>query len=371
MRAWLSPALPAWVATRLGLAGMSVFASVFVQYLGRRAASPLKIWFQWDTGWYLTISQAGYFSRESANFFPLYPSLVALGTAVLGHERRPPDDNLRLIVALVIASVFALVALAAAAGLAADAAMEVGERTAMALAAFPTAFFLTAAYTEAPFIALSTLSLLMARRRRWVIAAALAVLAGLTRSTAVVLVLPLAWEALRGRRAPARVALALGMGSTPLVGIAIYAAYLGFRFHDPLLFAHTQAIEWHHELMAPWQTAALVADHLVHHRAGLLPVELVIWLGALVVLLAGLRRLPLSYTLLAAGVMVFAVAAPTININDVLASTGRYLLAATPLFVVVASWMKASRYFEAAYLVCALLLQAGLLLTFLLGGPVM
>jgi len=197
------------------------------------------------------------------------------------------------------------------------------------------------------------------------------VLAGLTRSTAVVLVLPLAWEALRGRRAPAQVALAVGMAAAPLIGIGIYAAYLGYRYDDPLLFLHTQALEWHHQLMAPWQTAALVADHLLHHRAGLLPIELVIWLGALVVLLAGLRQLPLSYTLLAAGVMVFAVAAPTININDVLASTGRYLLAATPLFVVVAGWMKANRYFEAAYLVCALLLQAGLLLTFLLGGPVM
>jgi hypothetical protein len=371
MRAWLRPALPAWVATRLGLAGMSVFASVFAQYMGRRATTPLKVWFQWDTGWYLAISQLGYYSRESANFFPLYPSLVALGTALLGHERRPSDDSVRLVVALAITSVFALVALAAAASLAAAAATEVGERTAMALAAFPTAFFLTAAYTEAPFVAFSTVSLLMARRRRWALAAACAVLAGLTRSTAVVLVLPLAWEALRGRRAAARFALGAGMAAAPLIGIGIYAAYLGYRFGDPLLFAHTQAADWHHQLMAPWQIAALVADHLIHHRSGLLPLELLIWLGALVVLLAGLRRLPLSYTLLAAGVMAFAVAAPTTNVNDVLASTGRYLLAATPLFVVVAGWMRTNRYFEAAYLVCALLLQGGLLLTFLLGGPVM
>ena len=371
MTAWLRPALPAWAATRLGLAGMGVFAAGFAQYMGRPAANPLRVWFQWDTGWYLTISQLGYFSRDSANFFPLYPALVAAGTALLGRAQTPPDGTVRMAVALVLASAFALLAYAAAAALAVEVAPGLEERTTLALAAFPTAFFLAAAYTEAPFLALAGLSLLLARRGRWLPAAGCAVLAGLTRSTAIILVLPLAWEALRRGRDAHSVARAVAMGLSPLAGPAIFGAYLATRFGDPLLFAHTQTAEWHHQLMAPWQTAALVADHLRRHRAGLLPLDLAIWLGAVAALVAGARRLPLSFTLLAAGAVVYAVVSPVPTINDVIASAGRYLLAALPLFIVIAGWMRASRYFEVAYLVCGLLLQAGLLLTFMLGGPVM
>ena len=101
------------------------------------------------------------------------------------------------------------------------------------------------------------------------------------------------------------------------------------------------------------------------------PADLAIWLGAVAAVAAGARRLPLSFTLLAGGAVLLAVASPVTNQADVIASAGRYVLAATPIFVVVAGWMRASRTFELTYLVAGLLLQAGLLLTFLLGGPVL
>ncbi len=371
MSRWLGPALPAWLATRLGMAAMSVFAASFSANMLHRQTSPLRIWLEWDTGWYLTISQAGYATADSANFFPLFPALVGLATRALGHGQRPADDSFRLGVALLLCSLFALAAMAAVGRLVEDARPGLQQRALLALAAFPTAFFLTAAYTEAPFIALATLSLVLARRRRWAPAAACAVLAGLTRSTALILVLPLFWEAVREGRDRRRLATAAALGAAPLLGIALYSAYLGYRFGDPLLFVHTQAGQWHHQLQAPWQTARLVAEHLVHRRAGMLPFDLSIWTAALIATVAGARRLPISYTLLAAGVLVTAVAAPVTVQNDVMASAGRYVLAATPIFAVVAGWMRASRTFELAYVVCGLLLQAGLLLTFLLGGPVL
>lgn len=361
---WLRPALPAWVATRLGMAVMTVFTTSLAGFLGR-SQGLLHAWFQWDTGWYLTISARGYFSLQSANFFPLYPALVEVLTALLAHPRAAPDSNLRIAVALGLSSVFAAFALAGTARLALDVAPDLPGRAALALGAFPTAFFLTAAYTESLFAAVAAGSLLLARRRLWVWAAACAILAGLTRPTAVILVLPLAWEARR------RLPVAAAMAFAPLAGIALFAAYLGYRFGDPLLFAHTQTTQWHHQLMAPWETARLIASHVAAHHVGLLPLDLGLWLGAVAVLIAGARRLPLSFTLLAAGAIAVAVAAPVTNINDVIPSVGRYLLAAPPLFAVLAGWMRDSRYFEAAYLVCALLLQAGLLIVFMLGGPVM
>ena len=74
----------------------------------------------------------------------------------------------------------------------------------LALAFFPTAFFLNAAYSEALFLALSTGAVWAAIvRRNLLLAGLFGALAAATRNLGVVLILPLFFEWLRYRRSSA------------------------------------------------------------------------------------------------------------------------------------------------------------------------
>lgn len=126
-------------------------------------------------------------------FMPLYSlvtRVVALPIQVLG---------LNPIAAATLAGVIVSV-LGALAGMLAlyDIAHgELGEagglRAAFYLIAFPTGFFLAQVYTEGLFVGLAFGCLAMSRRKQWLWAALLAVLATWTRAVGVALVIPLAW----------------------------------------------------------------------------------------------------------------------------------------------------------------------------------
>ncbi|MDQ3929590.1 MAG: hypothetical protein M3328_10650 [Chloroflexota bacterium] len=68
-----------------------------------------------------------------------------------------------------------------------------GLRAAFYLIAFPTGFFLAQVYTEGLFVGLAFGSIALARRKQWLWAALLAVMATWTRAVGVALVIPLAW----------------------------------------------------------------------------------------------------------------------------------------------------------------------------------
>ncbi|HEY0068470.1 MAG TPA: hypothetical protein VGE04_00725 [Chloroflexia bacterium] len=70
---------------------------------------------------------------------------------------------------------------------------EGGLRAAFYLVVFPTGFFLAQVYTEGLFVGLAFGCMALARRKQWVWAALLAVLATWTRAVGVALVIPLAW----------------------------------------------------------------------------------------------------------------------------------------------------------------------------------
>src|SRR5262249_44801740 len=161
--------------------------------------------------------------------------------------------GLRLLVALGIANVFTL---AGFVGLALLAVHEYGEeRTAshavLVAAAFPFAFFLTAAYTEGPFLAAAVFTLYFARRAEWKWAAVAGLAAGLTRTTVLALVLALTWEYGRqhrwwNRRGHTRFKLPTALEALTVVGaapvaIALYSAFLWQRFGTPWIWVKIQA----------------------------------------------------------------------------------------------------------------------------------
>ena len=203
---------------------------------------------RWDTAYYYSIATEGYhwnpaiFVHENVVFFPLYPLLMRGVGWLLGGST--------LLAGL-------LVSLGAFAGAMALlyrlALLEIGEdyawRVVLLISTFPYALFFSAVYTESLFLFLSVGAFYAMRRGYLWRAATLGLAAGLTRPNGYWLTLPLF---LLARKIPDSAAHSSppGAGSAgiayvaacaPLAGVAIYSAYLEFRFHDALAWLHGQA----------------------------------------------------------------------------------------------------------------------------------
>jgi hypothetical protein len=263
--------------------------------LGDLMAAPAA---RWDAAWYLVIAHYGYrpdlgaFTASRTAFFPLYPVGVS-GLARLGLA--PVVAGVLLSVAALAAALYGLHRLttlevarlghpgsAGARRLTAAPRGEDVARLAVMLTAFaPMAFFFSAVYSESLYLALSVGVFLCARRGRWAIVAMLGALAGATRSTGVVLLVPALLLYLYGPRedrAPDRPAgegprAASGrvLAHSPMralrpryrlrrdvlwlalipVGLGLYMAHLALAGGDALAPFHAQAV-WNRHFAGPY-----------------------------------------------------------------------------------------------------------------------
>ena len=209
----------------------------------------LDYWAHWDGAWYTQIATEGYGARdpESTAFFPLFPLLVGVGSALGG------GPALWGVLVSTFASLFATYFVYRISEK--HFSVAVARAATLCFAFFPTAFFMGAPYTEALFVALSAGSYWAAYvRRDLLLAAILAALAAATRNLGVLLLIPLAYEWMRHREEFGwRGLISLGLVPTGVVG---YMAYLWARFGDPLIFAYQQSAFWGRELTDPGETLA-------------------------------------------------------------------------------------------------------------------
>ncbi|MEU4124077.1 MULTISPECIES: glycosyltransferase family 39 protein [Streptomyces] len=219
-------ALGVFAAVRVAGAAVLAFAA---WWAGR---SPLRVLgHSWDSVWYLAIARHGYgrtqmwpvtgLVQSDYAFFPLYPVLVRLsGGGEWG----------ALLVAWTAAAV-------AAVGVYRVGELVAGRRVALLLVALwavvPHAVVLTLAYTEPLLVALAAWSLYALLRERWLLAASLALLAGLTRPTGIAVAAAVsvtAAHALLVRRSRAPEVWAAGLLAP--AGWLAYVAAVGVRRHD-------------------------------------------------------------------------------------------------------------------------------------------
>lgn len=234
---------------------------------------------RWDAAWFLAVAQDGYYGDARPAFFPLYPLAVAAlgGSAPAG---------------VIVSAACALAALAVLHRLA---ALELGRpaagATVLAVAFFPTSFFLTAVYSESLFLALSAGAFLAARTGRPAAAAGLGALAAGTRSIGVLLVVPL-WMLMASRPRRERAWLLL----VPL-GLAAYCGWLAVVRGDPWLPFQAQEV-WNRSFGAPFAAVPAVFSEIAGARGDMLRRNLtdaVFLLFAVVATAGALRRLPLAY----------------------------------------------------------------------------
>ncbi len=378
-------------------------------WLGDVLAAPAA---RWDASWYLVIAHYGYrpdlgaFTSSRDAFFPLYP----LGLHGLGWLGLP------LIAAGVLISLLAL-ALALygihrlttlelatlARRRSGSARLDTGgladadvARLAVMLTAFaPMAFFLSAVYSEALYLALSVGLFYAARRGRFALVGVLAALAGATRSTGLVLLLPALILYLYGPREDRGPDRPLARGLSPRyrlrkdvlwlalapVGLLLYMLYLGLAGGDALAPFHAQDV-WGRHFAGPYlgvwdglqaafegarQLLSMQQAHAYFATGGESPfvasehnlLLLAFLAAALVATLGVLRRLPAAYGAYVIAALALPLSYPVTA--QPLMSLPRFLLVLFPLNIWFALWLAGRPRLRAPALACS-----GLLLAFFL-----
>jgi hypothetical protein len=207
-------------------------------------------WERQDALWFLRIADGGYAVDDaSAAFFPLYPMVVRAVSLPLGGH--PLAAALLVSNAAFLGALMALYVLTRN-----ELSDQLARRTVLYAALFPTALFFLAPYSESLFLLLVVGSFWAARQARWEIAGVLGALAALTRNVGVLLVIPLAIEAINQARAsgpkrsPARGVL---WSLAPAAGTFVYLLYWRLESGDWLAPLHRQA-NWQRELGNPLLT---------------------------------------------------------------------------------------------------------------------
>jgi len=403
-RAIITQATAMWLVIRLIYAAFTYFAILFVAQGG--PVDPARVfttvtpqvlmnaWKEWDGVWYVHIAAYGYTTWQPTAFYPFYPLLIHLVMLVLG-----PGSG--VLSALIVANLSGLGACVAVAALAynEEGDEETAWRTLRLTIAYPLAFFLAAPYTESLFLALAMATLLCARRGAWRWVAFWAFLAGLTRITAVILILPILWEygrqqgwwlratwyvpnhtqqalKLLGDLAQPRNLLNFGLAiiATPLA-IVLYGVYVWRLFGHPLLLFNVQRDYWNHQPLPLWTSIPLALRlFLATHARSYVQSHVLMDLAPLVVCAVltavGARKLPLSFTLYMVGLLYLCVSTPLIDSPDPYGSAGRYLLVSVPLFLLLARWSAHRPWLETLLISAGFLLQAIFLATYLTGGVV-
>jgi hypothetical protein len=335
------------------------------------------IWQRWDACWYGKIATFGYEQGTDATaFFPAFPLLVRAVALPLGGHVALAGMAVNLVASVVgLAGLHRLVAR--------DLGVRVADRTILYLSIFPAALFLYAPFTEALFLAATAWAFVGAREGRWWLAAAAALVAGLTRTQGVLLVIPLAWEAAvawrAGRVGVRRPGAGGGWGTAggrrgsllapaaavaaPVVGFLAFAWYtsavVGLPFFD------AQDAWGGRELHPPWETVAAALDWVSSggQSAGIEALNVAVLVLFAAVTLLAVRSLPASYSLYAAAsILLIAVRLQPIPLT----STTRLLLVVFPVFAALGIAGR-HRRFDLAWTVASTLLLGFAAVTFVRG----
>jgi hypothetical protein len=309
----------------------------------------LGVWERFDTLWYLHIAAHGYDRPDAVVFFPLYPNLVKIMTLLF-----PPMAAALLTSTL--AAFFLFWGLQEL--LLSEAPPKLVHQSVLLCAAWPASFIFFAGYPESLLFALIVWSLCMARRDRWLAAAALGLVAALTKAVGVVVVVPLLIMALRHNLRHTRIR-ALPLFLVPL-GPAGFLGYLQWTGHGALASSYGQY--WRTSMAMPWTTLWASVDAMARRPDPILGLNLICLL-----LISGLvawSRLRIEYLLYCAAAIVVFLCKET---TPPLQSMMRYLLIVFPAFVGCAYLLQRPTLQSRFEMVCAALfvVNLGLLWLFL------
>ncbi len=363
-------ALLAWLAQHALLAGCFALGISYGSHVKDVPTAWRILLVGWDGKDIAAVAAHGYLAPRDAAFYPLYPLLEHLTAPLFAGHFALAGWTLASLCSLGAFGVLRILVEA-----------ETGDQTiaryALFFAAFsPFAVFLGLAYTEPLFLLLALLTFHALRRHSWLTAGALAALAALTRGAGVLLLVPLAVEALIVLRAgwtprtTWRPAVALAL---PPVAVAGYWLDQARIYGVPFAASRAEMVYWTRGIDWPWygplQTFGVLLAHTdpgFTFRAALDLVALAVALALAVPLAFPSVRhrlgMPLSLCAFAWAVLLLTISIPLhpTDGSDAMFSQPRYLLVAFPLAIVAAAAAVSSRparlvLVAASLLACALL----------------
>jgi Gpi18-like mannosyltransferase len=382
-RALFKLALPLWLATRL----LALLITYFSQTLLRASViqsprpgaitldSLVNSWRLWDGGFYGHLVRVGYTRPIDADFWPLYPLLSKPFELLLGDDRW----QISLLITSNVATLLAFVALGALA-VQEDETIGAASRAMRLLAAAPLAFFLSAAYSDSLFLALATAMLLCARRGQWRAAALWAFLAALSRPVGIILIAPLLWEyarqaklAMNWRRLNAWLPTFVLLAGAVPAAIVLFSLYCFRIYSDPVAWIHAEAL-FNHRAMPPWSAVGYAWQQFWHLQPASFQQARVLVDYAPLVFVAGftvitIRRIPASFSLYLVVLLLVCIMSPVVGAQfpEAFVSAGRYLLAAVPVYLILARAIRRAPWLDALLVGGGFAMQA-LLMAFVLTG---
>ena len=315
----------------------------------------LTTWNHWDAANYVRIAQYGYQTHFDLAFFPLFPFLISCLGKLLGGASWS-----YLLVGTLISNVALPGVLFLLYTLTAETMGEhVAWRTILYLCIFPTAFFFFAAYNESLFLLFILGAFLALRRQHWLLAGLMGLLAALTRSAGILLVLPYLYELWFNRKQLFETFSSLlrsivGLILIP-VGTAIYALYCWITVGSPLAFVSIQSHSGRH-LSPPWTglvqaIIALALQAFGSANQAHLILDFGATIGFIILIIMGWRILAqpereseqtvakrerTGYTMWMVASLLLVLLDPALDKPDILLSNQRFVLELFPAFITLA-----------------------------------
>jgi hypothetical protein len=336
----------AWAVARPTVAGLVPVGTYGELSMPKSALGELAlgVWVRWDAVQHLNLALRGYFDmgQGSTVFFPLYAGLTGgLGRLLGGNV---------IVAGLAVSTLATALSLLLLIQLGTQLfGLPSGRWAAVSLAAFPTALFLIAPYSESLFLALTLGAFLTAYRAQWILAAVLALLASLARGPGVAAAASFAvlgwlqWkQALPSGPRPSPLAIGAAV-LAPLAGGATFLAWRSFAGFPPLLGVLNEYVGT--SVVDPVSGMALaigqwIRVHDLPTTADLLSAIVFLGITAAMATRARWRRPELL------AYMVLSLAA-LLGRNTVgaaaLKSLSRYVLVLFPAFLVVGDWLVGAR----------------------------
>ncbi len=303
-------------------------------YMREGPAPPLTIvmneFNRWDAPHYIDLAKNWYVNTgDPANFivfFPLYPVLIRLATV---------DFNYISLSALAVSNICSIIAFIYLYKLAKlDFDDGVAIKAVLFLSVFPTAYFLSAPYTEGLFFALTIASLYYARLEKWPLAGFLGFFAALARLAGLFMLPTLLVEYLHQRGWKWRkINVSILWIGLALLGFLIYLNINNQVTGDPFTFVTVQRVHWGHRidpveaLKQAWYFAG--GSFPGNITLGIAPVVFALF-SALTIIWGFLRRLRPSYTVYMLLTWLLAVS------TSFWMSVPRYVFAMYPMFIILA-----------------------------------
>lgn len=300
----------------------------------------LQYWARWDSGWYISVAQQGYYWNAPGDwsnvvFFPLYPQAVRF----LGYLL----NNQFFIAGIIVSSLATLFTCFYLYRLVKfELEKKSALRSVLYLLIFPTSIFLASVYTESLFILTAVASIYHARKGQWYAASIWGFLVTLTRPSGIIILAVLLLEYFEQKKFnPLKIkANVLNLLFIPS-GLGIYMYFLYQRFQNPYIFAFAQDA-WQRETNVSftglWGTLSKYFYDLISFDSSNLPqyiskasdfIFFTIFFILAIIVFIFLRK---SYGLYMMAYLIIPA------LTGTFISMGRFSLALFPAFILLAKW---------------------------------